>query len=146
MLATYSASAAFTIDTTLLSGALKIGLLNPVASGSAFDLLSFNIFENDAAVLMQEFSSLTAAMLFFHDNVLDLGPVTPDGSSTLHLRFEFNLTGHVPDAAFNTDFLIAAVGVGPRVNEVPEPGTALFLATGFVGLLTYRWQRQRHAG
>jgi hypothetical protein len=129
---TYTNSARFQLDTSSLSGELKVGLLNLQYTGSGFDSLSFDIIESGVITseLDYTFSSLSMAQIFFRDDVIDLGSVSNLGSGDLDLTFNFALTGNALGQGFNTDFLFATVS--PSSTAAPEPAPPLLLAFGLV--------------
>jgi hypothetical protein len=127
ILESYSSSAEFQVNLSQLNGELKVGLLDPIASGAGFDSLIFDIFENGSLVDANDFISEGAALAFFSDDVLDLGPIRNGGTGPLDLQFNFDLIASEPGAAFNTDFLIASVG--NTVSATPEPACLLLLGS-----------------
>jgi hypothetical protein len=135
----FSSSAKFDFDLGTLDGEVKVGLLDPIASGPSFDSLVFQIFENGVLKENVDFTSVAAANSFFHDEVLDLGPlIAGGGPSGLNLEFAFDLTASLPGARYQEDFLVASVG---NTAMVPEPG---YLPLVAILLIAFGWCRRRN--
>jgi hypothetical protein len=132
---TYSSSAAFEVNLSRLNGELRVGLLDPLASGANFDSLTFDIFKNGSLFDSWDFTSESSALSFFHDDVLDLGPIrSGGGTGPLDLQFNFAVTAQLPGAGFNSDFLVASVG--NTTSPTPEPGSLLLLGSALLILST----------
>jgi hypothetical protein len=114
-----------------------VGLLNPINSGPSFDSPVFQILENGVLTEDVDFTSVAAANSFFHDDVLDLGPVTAGGGPLgLNLEFDFDLTASLPGARYQEDLLVASVG---NTATVPEPSYLPLVATL---LIAFGWRRR----
>ena len=70
-----------------------LGLLDPVLLGNGFDTLRFQVLGNDVSLFDQTFLDATAALAFFDDQVLDLGPIGAGPDGLLDLRMQLDLTG-----------------------------------------------------
>ena len=122
----YRSSVEFVVDRTgLLNAELLVGLQDGQATGAGFDSLDFAIIEDGNLILDRIFTSLSSALAFFDDRVLDLGSITPDESGVLDLQFDLAVTAHNAGDGFAIDLVVAAV---------PEPSTLLMLLTGAVAV------------
>jgi hypothetical protein len=109
---TLSTSASFSFDvTTLQSGKLLVGLLDPVNTGPAFTSLHFSISREGAIVEDQTFATPAAATTYFNDHVLDFGALKANISETLDLRFALDMTTLDNGARYGINFLVADVGI-----------------------------------
>jgi hypothetical protein len=127
-LATYQSSVGILMSLPELQmQPLRIGLLNPVATGSGFDSLTLTIAISGGVLRSDTFTDLSAAVTFFSDNVLDFA-APPSGSST-SLTITLTVTAsHVGDG-FRSDIVAAAV---------PEPATSLLLIGSAAMLVLWR--------
>ena len=120
---------------------LKMALLNPVVTGSGFDMLQLTITKQGAVLETETFSDLAAAILFFSDHVFEFGPIdsgVPFGVANLSFTLEATVSGK--GDSFRADIIAAAV---------PEPSTIALLSVGafFLGsLLRRRWLRHLPTG
>ncbi len=134
----YRSSVEFVVDRTgLLNTELLVGLQDGQATGAGFDSLRFAITKDGNLTLDRIFTSVSSALAFFDDRVLDLGSITPDESGVLDLQFDLAVTAHNAGDGFAIDLAVAAV---------PEPSTLLMVLTCVmmvigVGLL----RRRAHA-
>ena len=137
---TYTNSAEFEMSLSNLSGELKVGLLDPLYTGSGFDSLTFDIVESGAANQQFDytFTSPNAAVMFFQDDVLELGPLSGFNSGALDLTFDFALTASASGQSFNTDLLFAVVG-SPAI-AAPEPASLTFVAFGLALIVLSRFR------
>src|SRR5207237_2699207 len=72
-LQTQTSEIAFSVDLTKVGTLddLLLGLYHPVTTGAGFKSLTFYVFENNAHVVTQTFTTVAAANAFFTDNPLD---------------------------------------------------------------------------
>jgi hypothetical protein len=88
-----SSQASFTIDASSFAGKnIKVGLINPHSTENGFDQLRFQIYANGTPVVDQTFTSLTAAVDFFNDQVVNLGPASSFGTDGGNLVFVFTVS------------------------------------------------------
>ncbi|MGI9114787.1 MAG: PEP-CTERM sorting domain-containing protein [Chthoniobacterales bacterium] len=147
---TFSARVSMSLNLTQLPSHnpqdLVVGLLDPHSTGTGFDLLTFTIMRNNAALLTQSFTSLTAANSFFHDHTIDFGAVgngVPAGS-TLDLQFQLDVTAHDPSQGFSLDMIFGNATLDFGIAAVPEPASAyLLLAAGAAFALVRRARSRR---
>jgi hypothetical protein len=117
LLTSYSVSASYAFDvTTMTSGRLIIGLLDPTSSSTEFSSLEFSIEREGTIVEFQYFTAVADANLYFNDRLLDLGPLKSGVMGTLDLTFNLEMTGYDNGARYGVNFLIADVGL---VADVP---------------------------
>ena len=109
---TMSTSASFSFDvTTLQSGKLLVGLLDPITSGPAFTSLHFSITREGAVVEDQTFATPAAATTYFNDHVLDLGALKTGVTGTLDITFSLDMTTLDNGSRYGANFLVADVGL-----------------------------------
>lgn len=109
------------------SGNLLLGLLNPLYSGQGFDSLDFRVSIDGAPVETQTFTALSAALAYFDDHVIDLGPWVP-ADDELRLRIEL-------DAFFAHDgerFVVTYSAA--NASPVPLPATSLLFLTAMAAV------------
>jgi hypothetical protein len=129
--AVYTASASFSFDPAQLAGnSFRVGLQDAQWTGNGFDGLLFQITSGGTPFLSQSFTSLSSAISFFNDQVLNIGSIAPDSSGLLDLDFNFQLTAHAPGDGFAIDLAIA------QVASVPEPPSWMLLATAIAAMLS----------
>ncbi|MFZ5829482.1 MAG: PEP-CTERM sorting domain-containing protein [Planctomycetota bacterium] len=120
---------------------LRVGLLDPVGTGSGFDSLTFSIVREGATVVEETFTSLGDALTYFDDNLLDLGPIG-DGvgaDGILDLTFKMALTISGVGDSFYTNFVVGNSGCTP----VPEPSTLGLLGVTGLAVVGLVWRRRR---
>lgn len=126
--ATYSATSSLSFDPDLISGYdFRVGLQDAQWTGNGFDVLQFMITEDDTILLDESFKSLSSAISFFTDHVIDIGFIEPDSLGLLNIAFDLEVTAHVPGDGFAIDLALAAV---------PEPPNWVLLATAITIMLT----------
>jgi hypothetical protein len=107
---TFSSSAWLTIDVAQLDlmENLRIGLVDPLATGGGFDSLTFSITSESSAILVSETFTLAAnALAYFDDHILDLGSVdVQDGM--LDLQFDWSLTTNDLGEGFYASLLVGS--------------------------------------
>jgi hypothetical protein len=109
---TFSASASFSFDvSTLQSGNLLVGLLDPISSGPGFTSLHFSIEREGAIVEDQTFATMAAATMYFDDNPLDLSALKAGVTGTLDLEFSLEMTTFDNGTRYGVNFLVADVGL-----------------------------------
>jgi len=101
---------------------LLLGFVSAAFAGG-FDTLELSITNNGVGLFSRLFTSADDAMLFFNDQVLDLGLF---GAGAQDVRVSSTYSYFQPGAfAFNY-----VVGSGAGVSPVPEPSSWLMLALG----------------
>jgi hypothetical protein len=110
---------------------LFLGLLNPEIADGGFDTLRFLIEKDGQTLLDRVFTDPAEALLFFDDQALDLGDLSP--TSIVRLRLE--LAASDASAGFAADFLVVQ-------GTVPEPSTWLLVGVG-IAWLAVRRRRSR---
>jgi hypothetical protein len=109
---TISTTANYSFDiSTLTSGNLLVGLLDPTTSGPGFTSLHFQVTREGSVVVDQMFSTLATAATYFDDHVLDLGPLTAGVVGTLDLSIHFDMVSPDNLTKFRTTLLVADVGL-----------------------------------
>jgi hypothetical protein len=116
----FTTSARFSFDTTSLqSGKLLVGLLDPVSGGPGFTSLHFSIVRTvpgpggpaNTTLEDQIFAGASAATTYFNDHALDLGPMKIDSSGLLDITFLLEMTTIDNGTFYSADFLVADVGM-----------------------------------
>jgi hypothetical protein len=122
---TFESTVAFQLDLAQVSstGSLLVGLLDPQLDGAGFDSLAFQILREGVAVVSEAFLDTAAALAYFDDGVLDLGPIGAGVLGDLDLSFLLSVTSDDPGAAFRTSLIF---------GTVPEPRTALLLVLAVI--------------
>ena len=137
---TYSSVIEFSVDMNeQASGALKLGLLDPLFSGAhGFDNLSFRVDVEGVQVTNVSFTDLGAARSYFDDTVLNYGfwPDQISADNVLDMRFYFDLTEQHLGEGFNTNFVVG-------VSAVPAPAAVWLFGSGLLGLLGVARRRRR---
>jgi hypothetical protein len=111
---TMSTSASLSFDvSTLQSGKLLVGLLDPTSSGPGFTSLHFSISREGEVVEAQDFVSFAAATTYFNDHVLDLGPLKTSLTGALDLTFFLEMSTLDNNTQYGINFLAADVGLAP---------------------------------
>jgi hypothetical protein len=129
------------VDTAQLAGVhqhLLVGFLQPTLTGAGFDALHFSITREGLTVADESFADAAAALAYFTDRTLDLGPIDAGVTGPLDLEFHVDVTAKV-GGGFTASLLVAngTVGAGP----VPEPAGLLPVLAG----LTLGRRRRRRA-
>ncbi|MCB1699366.1 MAG: choice-of-anchor D domain-containing protein, partial [Halioglobus sp.] len=139
---TYTSSADFDVDTTLLSSGtqnLLVGLMNPVTTGTPFDdpdfAVRFRIFgdNNTSTPLVdQTFTDQASFDAFFSGNTLDLG-ATVTGDTDRDLKFQLDVTANDnPGAGVAVDYVVGNSTITQRA--VPYlPNTDIAVGDHHVG-------------
>ena len=85
----------FSIDLDRLAvvNNLQIHFLSAASTGAGFDMLTFQIYDEDLVVENDVFTDLASATAFFTNHTLDFGAAEEGSTGTLDLRFVFSLTG-----------------------------------------------------
>jgi hypothetical protein len=131
---TYVASGSMSVDISSLSSPqhLLLGLLDPLASGGGFDTLHFQMMREDLSVIDVNFASLAAALAYFNDRTIDLGPIGQDVAGTLDLSWRLDIRSTSGDG-FLTTFIIGNATSG---SAVPEPTALLILTIPLLRLIS----------
>jgi hypothetical protein len=88
-----SSQAYFTIDVSSFTGKyIKMGLINPHSTGNGFNQLRFQLSAGGNTVVDQTFTSLAAALAFFNDQVVNLGPASLLGNQPGNLVLTFTVS------------------------------------------------------
>jgi hypothetical protein len=98
--------------------------------------IDFYVDANGHEILDREFTKLSTAESFFHNDVIDLGHFS---RSNLDLTFGYSLTAN-GNGGFGTDFVF---GRGQPIGAVPEPSTWAMMLIGFAGLGFASYRRSR---
>jgi hypothetical protein len=98
---------------TLQSGKLMVGLLDPQSFGSGFTSLHFTITREGAIVEDQTFATIAAATTYFNDRALDFGALKAGVTGTLDLTFFLEMTTLDNGTRYGINFLVADVGLVP---------------------------------
>jgi len=146
---TYDASADYTFLVPTGKGTtLTVGLLNGASFGtlSALDSLTLTITDNASTIFTNTFSSLSAAVSFFSDNVLTFGALS--GTNTIGI--DLDLIAFDP-VGFQGNFLVGTTGAasgggGGGGNGVPEPGTLAIFLSAILGWFGIRLRQQKSVG
>ncbi|RKZ82379.1 MAG: hypothetical protein DRQ39_10775, partial [Gammaproteobacteria bacterium] len=112
---------------------LMIALLELNGTGSGFTNLRFQIFEEESSVLDMSFVDLANAVLFFDDNILNLGSWFTGQDGVLNLKFQLDGLANIMGDTVKLDFLVAT-------QTVPLP-TAFWLFVSALGLAG--WMRRK---
>ena len=126
---------------SLSESALVLGLLGSSLNGE-FEELRFRVERQIGADPFEEivdavFTDADAWLAYFDDHAIDLGPLDAAGGESVRLNLFLEMLGDDSSAEVSADFI---VGVA-----VPEPSTALLVATG-LALLAARAARTRKRG
>jgi hypothetical protein len=134
------AAIAESIDTTGLPADqhLLVGLLSPTLTGGGFDFLHFTVAREGLTVVDQTFTDPAAAVAYFADRTLDLGPIDDGVTGTLDLALQMDLSARA-GGGFTTTLLIA--NATPESGPVPEPAGVAPLC-GLIALARRRHRRQ----
>ena len=121
--ASYQSTATFHVNITSADPLpLKVGLLNPVVTGSGFDTLILTISDGDKVLENDMFTDANQAIAFFSDHVLSFNNVNgAQGDFT----FALTVTAHSTGDGFRSDIVAA----------VPEPSVMLLLGLALIGLV-----------
>jgi hypothetical protein len=110
-----------------------VGFLDPVTTGSGFDLLHFTIRREGVIIEDQTFATAALATAYFNDHVISLGSKSSGVTGDLDLIFTMDVTNDALGDGFRTNLVLA---------NVPEPSAAV-LVLGGVALLVGRQRRNR---
>ena len=103
-------------------------------SGGRFDLLDFEALVYGVRAVQSVFTTTESALVYFDDQVLDLGSLSPGSDGLIDLTFDLSLAGRVAGDGFANDLAVA---------DVPEPRSSVLLATGLA--LVFGLARRRAA-
>lgn len=122
-------------------GHLLLGFLSSAFTGDGtLDLLIAN---NGVQLFSQSFTSLSAASLFFTDNLLDLGTF---GGGTQNLSITSTLNFAAPGSyAFNYVIGNNAFQLNGGISPTPEPETWLMMSLGMGGIVLMARRRRAAA-
>jgi hypothetical protein len=111
---TFSATASLSLDVSMLpAGNLVVGLLDPAALSPAFTSLHFTINYNGVLAVDETFINNAAAVSYFNDRPLDLGPLAAGVGGTADVAFQLDMTSLDNGSRFETKFALA--------NITPQP-------------------------
>jgi hypothetical protein len=99
-----------------------IGLVDPESAGPGFTSLRFTVQREDSVVEDQSFATLAAAMTYFDDHVLDLGPMITGVVGTLDLSISLEMVSPDNNTRFGTTLLIADVGPALLPGDYNDDG------------------------
>ena len=123
---TFNSEVDFSIDLDRLGvvNNLQIHFLSAASTGAGFDMLTFQIYDEDLVVENDVFTDLASATAFFTNHTLDLGAAQEGSTGTLDLRFVFSLTGSQLGDGFSVAYTADVrdgdgLGVG-RTADVPS--------------------------
>lgn len=140
-LQTYTSTADFDLDMTSLldnSQDLLVGLLDPVALGTGFDALSFQIEVEGLTVLDETFTGVAQALTYFDDETLNLGDwaamLSPD--NVMDIGFMLSLTTNDVGAGFHTDFMFG------NSTVIPIPPAVWLFGSGLLSLIGIARKRE----
>ena len=121
--ASYKSTATFHVNITSADPLpFKVGLLNPVVTGSGFDTLTLTVSDGDKVLENDMFTDASQAIAFFSDHVLSFKNVNgAQGDFT----FALTLTAHSTGDGFRSDIVAA----------VPEPSVTFLLVLALIGLV-----------
>ena len=137
--AVYTNTGAFQF-TTASSGHLLLGLLSSAFSGDG--TLELLIANNGVQIFNQSFASLSAAGLFFSDQLLDLG-VFAGGAQNLSITSTLNFAA---PGAYAFDYVVgSSFQLGGGVSPTPEPATWLMMSLGMGGMVLLARRRRGRA-
>ena len=108
---------------------------------SALDSLTLTITDNAATIFTNTFSSLSAAVSFFSDNVLTFGALS--GTNTIGINLDLTAADAV---GFQGNFLVGTAGPaggGGGGGAVPEPGTLAIFLSALLGWFGIKWRQQK---
>ncbi|VAW67410.1 GTP-binding protein Obg [hydrothermal vent metagenome] len=111
---------------------LLFGFMNPVFTGNGFDLMTFQIFQENTLVFDTAFSSVLAAESFFTDQMLNLGDWTQGLEGDLDLAFAINFDISQIGDGFYFDTIYGNSTIGSGV--VPIPAAVWLFSSGLIGL------------
>ncbi|MGI9341626.1 MAG: hypothetical protein ACR2QV_02175, partial [Gammaproteobacteria bacterium] len=118
----------------LTNSDLLIAFLDPVASGTGFDELRFQILEEENTVFDQTFVDVAHALAFFDDNVLNLGAWLAGEDGILDLRFRLDIISSGGSDGFTIDFLAGTA-------QIPIPAAIAMFPAGLIALLLFSRRR-----
>ncbi len=111
---------------------LLLGFMNPVFTGNGFDLMTFQIFQENTLVFDMAFSSVLVAESFFTDQMLNLGDWTQGLEGDLDLAFSINFDISQIGDGFYFDTIYGNSTIGSGV--VPIPAAVWLFSSGLIGL------------
>jgi hypothetical protein len=132
----FGASATFYLDPFVFQNTpFQVGLLDGIATeGTGFQELTFSIELAHVIVETDHFSTLASAVEFFHDHVIDIAGLDPEGK-TIALNFYLTLESTGGGDGFSGQFIVGAV---------PEPSTDLLLGLALVLVVLQQIAQRRN--
>jgi hypothetical protein len=110
-----SSQANFTINVSSLSGQdIIVGLIDPHWTGYGFDQLHFTLHAGSTVVVDMTFTSLSAALDYFNDGLVNLGAASLSGNGNLSFSFTVYTS---PGNSFYTSMLIGTANSAPVVQS-----------------------------
>jgi hypothetical protein len=107
----YVSSQNFTLNGTIMSGHLIVGLLDDQALGTGFQSLTFTVLVGGVTKVTQTFSTVAAAQTYFTNNSVDAGAFS--SKAGLVVTVKLDMTENAAGQGFGQDFLIGVTDAHP---------------------------------